>query len=87
MVQVTASKSVTLWNRGLTSYDVGKVAGILIQKKRIFYFSRSTPADLRYRFNKRKIEVSFRTKSEAKTYRSAEALSERLAVTMKYRFI
>ena len=43
-----------------------------------FYFSRSIPSDLQHRFNKRKIEVSLRTKSEAKAAKSAAALSDRL---------
>ena len=43
-----------------------------------FYFSRAVPSDLRHRFNKKKIEVSLRTKSEAKAARSAAALSDRL---------
>ena len=44
----------------------------------IFYFSRSIPSDLQHRFNKRKIEVSLRTKSESKAAKSAAALSDRL---------
>jgi len=43
-----------------------------------FYFSRSVPSDLRHRFNKKKIEVSLRTKSESKAAKSAVALSDRL---------
>jgi integrase len=43
-----------------------------------FYFSRAIPSDLLHRFNKRKIEVSLRTKSEAKAAKSAAALSDRL---------
>ena len=43
-----------------------------------FYFSRSIPSDLQRRFKKRKIEVSLRTKSEAKAAKSAAALSDRL---------
>ena len=48
------------------------------QQKPIRVFSRSIPSDLRHRFNKRKIEVSLRTKSEAKAAKSAAALSDRL---------
>jgi integrase len=44
----------------------------------IFYFSRAVPSDLRHRFNKKKVEVSLRTKSEAKAAKSAAALSDRL---------
>ena len=43
-----------------------------------FYFSRAVPSDLRHRFKKKKIEVSLRTKSEAKAAKSAAALSDRL---------
>jgi hypothetical protein len=48
------------------------------KRNETFYFSRSIPADLRYRFNKRKIEVSLRTKSETIAAKSAAALSDRL---------
>ena len=60
------------------SYGVGKVAGILLQEKRYFYFSRSIPSDLQHRFKKRKIEVSLRTKSESKAAKFAATLSDRL---------
>ena len=36
--QVTVSKRLTFWNRSLTSYGLGKLSGILLQKKR--HFSR-----------------------------------------------
>ena len=48
------------------------------KRNETFYFSRAIPSDLLHRFNKRKIEVSLRTKSEAKAARSAAALSDRL---------
>ena len=48
------------------------------KRNQTFYFSRAIPSDLLHRFNKRKIEVSLRTKSEAKAARSAAALSDRL---------
>ena len=48
------------------------------RRNEIFYFSRAIPFDLRHRFNKRKIEVSFHTKSEVKAAKSAAALSDRL---------
>jgi integrase len=35
---VTVFKRLTFWNRSLTSYGVGKVSGILLQKKRNFLF-------------------------------------------------
>ena len=48
------------------------------KRNETFYFSRSVPSDLRHRFNKNKIEVSLRTKSEVKAAKSAAALSDRL---------
>ena len=48
------------------------------KRNKTFYFSRAIPSDLLHRFNKRKIEVSLRTKSEAKAAKSAAALSDRL---------
>ena len=40
------------------------------KRNETFYFSRAIPSDLLHRFNKRKIEVSLRTKSEAKAAKS-----------------
>ena len=48
------------------------------ERKDTFYFSRAVPGDFRYRFNKKKVEVSLRTKSEGKAAKSAAALSDRL---------
>ena len=48
------------------------------KRKNTYYFSRAVPSDLQHRFNKRKIEVSLRTKSETKAAKSAAALSDRL---------
>ena len=48
------------------------------KRNETFYFSRSVPSNLRHRFNKNKIEVSLRTKSEVKAAKSAAALSDRL---------
>ena len=48
------------------------------KRNETFYFSRAVPSDLRHRFNKKKIEVSLRTKSEVKAEKSAAALSDRL---------
>ena len=48
------------------------------KRKNTYYFSKAVPSDLQHRFNKRKIEVSLRTKSEAKAAKSATALSDRL---------
>jgi hypothetical protein len=44
----------------------------------MFYFSRAVPSDLQHRFDKRKVEVSLRTKSEPRARKSAAALSDRL---------
>ena len=43
-----------------------------------FYFSRAVPSDLQHRFDKRKVEVSLRTKSVSRARKSAAALSDRL---------
>ncbi len=48
------------------------------RRNETFYFSCAIPSDLLHRFNKRKIEVSLRTKSEVKAAKSAAALSDRL---------
>ena len=48
------------------------------KRNETFYFSPAISSDLLHRFNKRKIEVSLRTKSEAKAAKSAAALSDRL---------
>ena len=42
------------------------------KRNETFYFSRTIPSDLLHRFKKRKIEVSLRTKSEAKAAKSAD---------------
>ncbi|MDC1121114.1 hypothetical protein OAT72_04565 [Alphaproteobacteria bacterium] len=48
------------------------------RRNETYYFSRAIPSDLLHRFNKRKIEVSLRTKSEVKAAESAAAMSDRL---------
>ena len=48
------------------------------RRNETFYFSRAIPSDLLHRFNKRKIEVSPRTKSEVKAAKTAATLSDRL---------
>ncbi len=48
------------------------------KRNETFYFSRAVPSDLRHRFNKKKIEVSLRTRSKAKAESSAAALIDRL---------
>lgn len=75
---MTVSKRLTFWNRRLLSYGVGKVAGIFLQAKRIFYVSRSIPSDIQHRFKKRKIEVSLRTKPDTKATKPAASLPDRL---------
>ena len=56
----------------------GRLPVYFYKRNETFYVSRSIPSDLQHRFNKRKIEVSLRTKSEAKAAKSATALSDRL---------
>ena len=48
------------------------------KRNETYYFSRAIPSDLQHRINKRKIEVSLRTKSELKAAKSAAALSDKL---------
>ena len=43
-----------------------------------FYFSQAVPSHTQHRFDKRKVEVSLRTKSEIRARKSAAALSDRL---------
>ena len=43
------------------------------KRNETFYFLRAIPSDLLHRFNKRKIEVSLRAKSEAKVAKSAHS--------------
>ena len=50
----------------------------LIRRNGIFYFSRRVPSDLQTRFNKERVTISLRTRSQAKAEKSAEALSDRL---------
>ena len=76
-VQVTVSKRLTFWNRRFSVIAWVRSPVYFYKKNQPFYFSRSVPSDLRHRFNKKKIEVSLRTKSEVKAAKSA-ALSDRL---------
>ena len=50
----------------------------LICRNGIFYYSRRVPADLHMRFNKDRVIISLRTKSQDKALRSAKTLSDRL---------
>ena len=53
------------------------------KRNETFYFSRAISSDLLHRLNKRKIEVSLRTKSESKAAKSAAALFDQL-VSISY---
>ena len=54
------------------------------KRKDIFYFSRAVPSDLKHRFNKRRIEVSLRTKSEVKATKSAAFFIESVLCFIGY---
>ena len=53
------------------------------KRNETFYFSRAIPSDLLHRYNKLKIEVSLRTKSEEKATEPAAALFDQL-VSISY---
>ena len=48
------------------------------QRNDIYYFSRAVPTDLQARFNKRRVEVSLKTKSADKARSLSMTLSDRL---------
>ena len=48
------------------------------QRNDIYYFSRAVPTDLQARFNKRRVEVSLKTKSVDKARSLSMTLSDRL---------
>ena len=50
----------------------------LISRNGIYYYSRRVPADLHKRFNKDRVIISLRTRSQDKALRSAVTLSDRL---------
>ena len=50
----------------------------LISRNGIYYYSRRVPADLHKRFNKDRVIISLRTRSQEKALRSAATLSDRL---------
>ena len=50
----------------------------LICRNRIYYYSRRVLADLHKRFNKDRVIISLRTRSQDKALRSAATLSDRL---------
>ena len=63
---------------GTVSQTVSQKHAYLIRRNGIFYFSRRVPSDLQTRFNKERVTISLRTRSQAKAEKSAEALSDRL---------
>ena len=60
------------------SQTVSQNHAYLIRRNGIFYFSRRVPSDLQARFNKERVTISLRTRSQVKAEKSAEALSDRL---------
>tara|TARA_A200000113_G_scaffold201804_1_gene195792 strand:- start:785 stop:1129 length:345 start_codon:yes stop_codon:yes gene_type:complete len=50
----------------------------LISRNGIYFYSRRVPADLHKRFNKDRVIISLRTRSQDKALRSAATLSDRL---------
>ena len=50
----------------------------LISRNGIFYYTRRIPKDLQQKFNKDRVIVSLRTKSQDKALSSARTLSDRL---------
>ena len=50
----------------------------LYRRNGIFYYSRRIPADIRKRFNKDRVIISLRTRSQAKALQSSSTLSDRL---------
>ncbi len=63
---------------GAVSQTVSQKHAYQIRRNGIFYFSRRVPYDLQTRFNKERVTISLRTRSQAKAEKSAEALSDRL---------
>ena len=63
---------------GTVSQTVSQNHAYLIRRNGIFYFSRRVPSDLQTRFNKERVTISLRTRSQTKAEKSAEALSDRL---------
>ena len=50
----------------------------IYRRNGIYYFTRNVPSDLKTRFNKSRVVVSFHTRSIAKAQKSALALCDRL---------
>lgn len=63
---------------GTVSQTVSQKHAYVIRRNGIFYFSRRVPSDLQTRFNKERVTISLRTRSQVKAEKSAEALSDRL---------
>ena len=60
------------------SQTVSQKHAYLIRRNGIFYFTRRVPSDLQTRFNKERVTIYLRTRSQAKAEKSVEALSDRL---------
>ena len=63
---------------GSVNQTVIQNSSYLISRNGIYYYSRRVPADLHKRFNKDRVIISLRTRSQYKTVRSAETWSDRL---------
>jgi hypothetical protein len=57
---------------GTVSQTVSQKHAYLIRRNGIFYFSRRVPSDLQTRFNKERVTISLRTRSQARAEKSAE---------------
>jgi hypothetical protein len=57
---------------------VDQINAYIYQKRGFYYFSRRVPADLHKRFNKNRVIISLRTRSQDKALRSTATLSDRL---------
>ena len=63
---------------GSVNQTVIQNSSYLISRNGIYYYSRRVPADLHKRFNKDRVIISLRTRSQDKALRSAQTLSDRL---------
>ena len=57
---------------GTVSQTVSQNHAYLIRRNGIFYFTRRVPSDLQTRFNKERVTISLRTRSQARAEKSAE---------------
>ena len=62
----------------MVNHSVVRPPVYFYERGETFYFSRAVPSDLQPRFDKRKVEVSLRTKSEIRARKFAAALTDRL---------